>query len=317
MSFFFDNLLTTITIPSSYSTTGAYAVNGDTRYNIGAIRAYNNPDPIGTGTFNYFMCMSKNAPTGTDTNNYIGVFKITQNGTVYARDTYVSSWADYAEYFETFDQLPLDAGVSIVVVDPDLYELVVVDNEGNPANEELRNNITAIHQQYSGALDYMFQKGGYVRQAAQEDDPTKIIGVVRPNIGVRASSVVGNAAWTEWSNKYIIDDFGIPVKERYCHVQWSAGGVVYDYPENCIPSHVMAPQNLTKVWYKKDGTPYERAKLNPYYDPTASYKGRQDRSEWVLVGMLGQVPMLSDQPMHPNWIKLSKLSNRANNVLIK
>lgn len=317
MSFFFDNVLTTVTIPSTYSTTGAYAVNGDTRYNIGAIRAYNNPDVSGSGTFNYFMCMAKNAPTGPSTNNYLGVFKITQNGKVYARDTYVSSWADYAEYFESFHQLPIDYGTTVSIVDPDSYELIVVDEQGNPIDEETRNSIRTIHQSYSGALDFMFQKAGYVKPATDQDDPTSIIGVVRPTVGMKQSSVVGNIAWSEWQNKYIIDEFGIPQVENYAHIQWNAGGVNYDYMEGAVPSSIIVPEYATKVEYKKDGSRYTRAKLNPFYDASVPYKGRDERPEWVLVGLLGQVPVKSTQPLNPAWKKLGKISETVDKVLIK
>ncbi len=317
MSFFYDNSLTSITIPSTYSTTGAYAVNGDTRLNIGVIRAFNNPDPSGTGSFNYFMCMSKNSPTGPDTNNYKGIFKITQNGTVYARDTYISSWgADYAEYFESFTQKPIDYGKSVVIVDPDLYELCVVEDDGTPAMSETQDIIKRLHQEYSGTYDYMFTKRGYVREATQDDNVENVIGVVRPNVGTKQPSVIGNTQWDEWQSKYIVDEFGIPEVERYYHLMWSNGGLVYDYPFDQVPSHIKVPSDAYRVYNNKKGEPYYRAKINPLYDPVKQYHGRQYRDEWILVGLVGQMPILQNVPMNPRWKILSKLSEKVSQVLV-
>ena len=317
MSFFYDNALTTVTIPSQYSTTGAYAVNGDTRLNIGVIRAYNNPDLAGTGTFNYFMCMSKDAPVGPSTNNYKGIFKITQNGSVYTRDTYYSSYADYAEYFELFDGQPLPYGTTVVVVHPDEYELTVVMDDGTPADDTTKAYITNIHQTYSGALDQQFIKHGYVRAATSEDDPTTIIGVTRPSHGMKQPSVVGNAAWSEWQNMYVVDEFGLPMTEPYYHMVWNHGGVTYDYPADAIPSHITMPSSATKSYFKRDGTPYTRAVLNPTFKIGSNYTPRQSRPEWSLIGLLGQVPVRNDVPHHPGWTLMSRISDRVNQMLIK
>ena len=315
MSFFFDNKLTTIVNPSTYSVTGAYAVNGDTRYNIGVIRAVNSPDG-GTGSFNYLMLMAQGA-SGATQNNYLGIFKVDQNGTTYTRDTYVTGFADYAEYFETFDQLPLDYGTTVSLVDPDLYELVVVDHNGDPADEELQGQIRTIHQQFSGALDSMFYKDGFVRATTPEDDPTKVIGVVRPNYGLKASSVVGNSKWSEYANKYIMDEFGIPKKEPEYHIKWSAGGVNYDYIEGDVPRSMIVPPTAVRTCFRPDGKMYEKMQINPYYDYTIKYKGRAERPEWVLVGLLGQVPVLNTQLVNPNWVLMGRVSDRVNTMLLK
>jgi hypothetical protein len=319
MSFFYDNALTTVTIPTYYSTTGPYAVNGSAAVNIGAIRSSINPDPSLsnlTGTYNYLMCMAKNNPVGPTTNNYLGVLKITQNGTIFSRETTISSFgADYAEYFESFDQNPIPIGTTVIVVNPDDYELVVVDeNNSAPTGADL----TVIQHLYNNPdYGFMFQKNGYVRPAATGDNPSDIVGIVRPQIGTKLPTIIGNSAWSEWQNKYMIDEFGIPKTENYYHLVWNENGVNYNYPFDQVPPNISVPSYATKSWNNSRGDPYTRAKINPYYSSVAKYKSRMHRQEWILVGLLGQMPMLEQQPMNPGWKKISKSSNNVLQVLVK
>lgn len=44
------------------------------------------------------------------------------------------------------------------------------------------------------------------------------------------------------------------------------------------------------------------------YDPSTAYTPREEREEWILVGLLGQIPIRDDQRVHPNWIKLRSVS---------
>ena len=319
MSFFYDNALTSVTVPTTYSTTGPYAVNGSAAVNIGVIRSSINPDPSLsnlTGTYNYFMCMAKNNPVGPTTNNYLGVLKITQNGTIFSRQTTISSFgADYAEYFESFDQQPIKLGTSVIIVNPDEYELVIVDeNNMSPTGADL----IAI-QQLCLDPDYgfMFQKSGYVRPAATGDNPSDIIGVVRPQDGTKLPTVIGNSAWSEWQNKYMVDEFGIAKVEQYYHLVWNENGINYNYPFDQVPPNINVPSYATKSWYNSRGDPYTRAKINPYYAADANYKSRMHRDEWILVGLLGQMPMLQNQPMNPKWSKISKSSNGVVQILAK
>jgi hypothetical protein len=62
-----------------------------------------------------------------------------------------------------------------------------------------------------------------------------------------------------------------------------------------------------------DGNPT----INPLYDPTKEYVLRENRPEWHIVGLLGQVRILKGQPTAPGWIKLNDISDQVELWLIK
>ena len=57
--------------------------------------------------------------------------------------------------------------------------------------------------------------------------------------------------------------------------------------------------------------------LNPQYDPNLEYISRENRDEWNVVGLVGQVPILKTQPKHPSWIKMYDVSDTVEMWLIK
>lgn len=60
-----------------------------------------------------------------------------------------------------------------------------------------------------------------------------------------------------------------------------------------------------------------RPKLNPKYDPKKKYTPRQERPEWNLVGLLGQIPLKKGQPVAPGWIKIKKVNKDVEIWLVK
>jgi hypothetical protein len=57
--------------------------------------------------------------------------------------------------------------------------------------------------------------------------------------------------------------------------------------------------------------------LNPDYDSELEYIPREKRDEWNIVGLVGQVPTLKQQPVNPNWIKMHNISDTVEMWLIK
>jgi hypothetical protein len=41
--------------------------------------------------------------------------------------------------------------------------------------------------------------------------------------------------------------------------------------------------------------------LNPKYNPKKEYKNRDERPEWIIVGLLGQIPINKGQPVKDSW----------------
>lgn len=57
--------------------------------------------------------------------------------------------------------------------------------------------------------------------------------------------------------------------------------------------------------------------LNPSYNPELTYSTREERDEWVVVGLLGQVAIDKTAPKNPNWLYLKDLSQDVELWLIK
>lgn len=57
--------------------------------------------------------------------------------------------------------------------------------------------------------------------------------------------------------------------------------------------------------------------LNPNYDSEITYVSRENRVEWNVVGLIGQVPITKGQPVNSNWIKMKDISSSVEEWLIK
>jgi len=303
-----------MTQPSWYGPTGPYAVNGSTRMNFGAIRTSVVAGSGDETNFNYFACFAKNG-SSSSTNNFTGRFRIQGNGNVYTSAGYTWNSYDFAEYYESFDGKQIPVGTTVVAVDPDEYDMVIQNPDGTPFDFD-KINLTLTDM--TGALDCInyYNRRAFVRASTGSDDPKKIIGVVRPK-GEDLASVVGNSQWNEWSNKYMRDDFGRKIKEPVFYVKWTEHGVKYCYRYDAIPSYIKVPAHAIRTYYNEKGEMYTRYKENIFYDPSVEYEPRDAREEWVIVGMVGQVEVKNDQPVHPEWKKISKISDTVSMYLIK
>tara|TARA_R110002012_G_scaffold318310_1_gene536430 strand:- start:804 stop:2576 length:1773 start_codon:yes stop_codon:yes gene_type:complete len=146
------------------------------------------------------------------------------------------------------------------------------------------------------------------------------IGVVRPRSN---SVVIGNSAPFKWTSKYLKDDYGAYIEEEYTVTEWVDGknedGSNNDiqYHTDKIPSDVTVPSDATVVSTEKDGTKLMRRKINPDYDESKTYKPREERDEWCLIGLLGQIPITKGQPMASNWIKMKDVSDTVEMWMVK
>jgi len=71
--------------------------------------------------------------------------------------------------------------------------------------------------------------------------------------------------------------------------------------------------NFGAVFYDKDGYP----KINPEYNPEQEYINREDRPEWNIVGLVGQVYIKKGSPINPDWIFIKNANEDADLYLIK
>ena len=110
-----------------------------------------------------------------------------------------------------------------------------------------------------------FDTGEKIRKAKGND--TYILGIVSGN-----ASVIGNSYNDQWQNMYVTDDFG-----RIQYEDVEVANFTDDDGNIIIPAHTE-----------------KRMKINPDYDNTQEYIGRENRKEWSAVGMLGVLPVRDD-----------------------
>ena len=204
-------------------------------------------------------------------------FQMTSAGSMSADGSFSGSGADYAEYFETADGNGIDIGKTVV-------------------------------------LD-----GNKVRASTSSDDASAIIGVVRPKEDGKCSMTIGNTAWNHWTDKYLTDDFGVFIWEDYTVKEWTEtinnedGSITtknHSYPSDFIPEGVTAPADA-KVLTQ------QRKKQNPDWNEDTEYVKRQDRKEWVIIGLLGQIPINKNEKTGTNWIKMRDISNTVEEWLVR
>ena len=209
-------------------------------------------------------------------------FNFRGDGNAYADGSFNNSGADYAEYFESHTGSAIPRGTSVV----------------------LENN--------------------KVRAATSEDNVADIIGVVRPKEFGKNSMVIGNTAWNMWSEKYLTDDFNCYVMEDYSVVSWyeyrgedNDERIFVTYESDNIPSDVIVPDDAETNTHDENGVKFQRRALNPDFDGSLTYEPREERDEWVIVGLIGQVQILDGQPTNDRWIKMRDISDTVEEWYIR
>lgn len=179
--------------------------------------------------------------------------------------------------------------------------------DGNAANED-RRGLTVV-------LD-----GHKVRPALATDAPASIIGAVSVN-----PTVIGDAAWNMWTDKYLTDDYGSYVLEDYEVWEWTekvikpgvgpgAHETVEDKPHSyafdAVPEGLVVPVDKTVIIQ-------QRRKLNPAYDPAQEYVPREKRPEWVTIGLMGKLRIRKGQPVGDRWLKMRDISDTVEEWLVR
>jgi uncharacterized beta-barrel protein YwiB (DUF1934 family) len=213
-----------------------------------------------TDAFRFMTCW-----TGGDTDDQ---FRFHGNGDAYNDGTWITSGADYAEYFESKDGNAIAVGTTVKL---DGDKIVACESGDTP------------------------------------------IGVVRPK---GCSTTIGNAAWGKWQGKYLVDDYSSPVKEEYSVTKWIEDTEDIQYQTDKIPEDVTVPDDAIVTSTEEDGSKLMRKKLNPDWNDSEEYSPRSERDEWVIVGLLGQIPVAKGQPTG-NWIKMKDISDTVEMYFVK
>jgi len=262
-----------------------------------------NPSGEVDGIYNYMATNADWAYVHYDAANSTNRVLMSAAGQIDAEGTINASQSlDYAEYFESKDGKVIANGTSV-------------------------------------KLD-----GGKIVPCSDDDTP---LGVIRPK---SAQCIVGGGQIFHWKDRFVKDDYGADVWESYTLTKWTEeitfeeyikrgkdetggaiGGIVTDskvegdvkkdiphkyyrkhkYHSDRLPKDVTAPKDAETITPAK-----KRQKLNPDYDASKSYKSREERDEWHIVGLLGQIPVTKGQPTG-SWIKMKDVSDTVEMYFVK
>lgn len=148
---------------------------------------------------------------------------------------------------------------------------------------------------------------GKVRVATLADTAADIIGVVRPKNNGLTASVAGKNT-TTGVFEYELDEFGRVVEEKYFIWSWvDENNVNYNYPSDQVPDGIVVPENKTVS---------ESAR----WKKTANYQGTQPTAQdtvgYVLVGLLGQIPVRKNAVKPLTWVLMKSLGSNADLYLV-
>jgi hypothetical protein len=202
----------------------------------------------------------------------------------------------------------------------------ILRGDGNAYADGTWNNNGADYAEYfESATGQVIPTGSTVvlennkvRLATVTDNPDDVIGVVRPKEPSKASMMIGNTAWNKWANKYLTDDFDRFIMEEHDVVEWTdEDGKEYSYESHNIPANVVVPTNAVSKTHDANGIKFQHYKLNPEWNPDAEYVNRENRDEWLIIGLIGQVKILKGQVMGERWKKMRDVSQSVQEWFIR
>ena len=135
---------------------------------------------------------------------------------------------------------------------------------------------------------------GTIHIASPLDNPTDVFGVVSVK-----PSVLGDTMWNEWSGRFLRDKFGA----KLSNTVYFLANVSNENERIRCGINDTAPDGYEKVISSEFIE-------NPKFDPKIHYISREDRPEWVAIGLLGKLRVLPGEIVNPNW-KLLKTHKHA------
>ena len=149
------------------------------------------------------------------------------------------------------------------------------------------------------------------------------IGVIR---APRTSTVVGGTQTFHWGGKYLRDEYDAMIFETLSYYSWTGDdGQPMQFWEDEQPEGVTIPDDAHV-------SELRRPKVNPdydsdiFYDDVARaegddnpkrYRDREERDEWNIVGLMGQVKITKGQVTASTWVKMKDTSETVESWFIK
>ena len=205
-------------------------------------------------------------------------FAVQTTGAIYGGSTYATVAADYAEFFEWAD--------------------------GN-LNAEDRVGCSVV-----------VAAGGKIRLATPEDSSSDLLGVVSGT-----GAVIGNSAELYWAKRFLYDNYGRRIMEDREVYTWTEE---QPDPENPTGPPIQVEQVVYADETDQASIPatakmvvHTFPKENPDWDKNQEYVSREQRPEWAIIGLLGQIWVRKGQKIKPSWISLGQSNEDAELWLVK
>jgi hypothetical protein len=241
--------------------------------------------------------------------------KFDGNGNGYADATWQDNSFDYAELFEWKTHLSNDSDINAlwgktVVLDGDKVKLAESGDEANVIGVIRPKGSTNSHGdglQWGGKWKKdvwgNYETEGYTRITWQEEK------------GYRHSYPKDRIP-THRLKKSVCEDKDIHKKESSFELDNEGNKIPVIVPNT---AEEKTAANYVERTHKKGkaDVPLKRRIYNDSYNPATAYNRRQDRlKEWVLIGMLGQVPVRDSAIIPTHWKKMKNLESGIDKYFI-
>ena len=256
--------------------------------------------------------------TGGDSDNQ---HLLKGDGTSYADGAWNATGADYAEYFETKDGKSIAVGTTVKL---DGDKVVACGNSDTPIGvTRPYGTSTSVGNLAWNKWDKKYLKDDYGAYIMEEHTITEWVEEITVDDYVENNEnykkVEGN------KEELYTENDELPKGKKVGDVKVAVVPDTYfrehSYHTDKIPSGTTAPDDATVISVEGDGRlkgqKLKRRKSNPDFDSSKDYVSREDRDEWVIVGLLGQIPVTKGQPMSDNWIKMKDVSDTVELYFVK
>ena len=243
---------------------------------------------------------------------------ISSAGQIDAEGTINASQAlDYAEYFESKDGKEIAVGTTVKL---DGNKIVACSDEDTPLGvirPKSGKQIVGGGQLFHWENKYM--KDDYGADIWEDYTITKWIEEVTSEIylkrGKDETGGVHGGSLRYYKEEPVLynEDDTLPSGKQIGDVKTSVKYFCeHQYHSDYLPKDVSVPSNAETI---EPNT--QRQKLNPDFDISKTYKSREERTEWHIVGLLGQIPITKGQPVASNWMKMKDVSDKVEMYFVK
>ncbi|MES0488428.1 MAG: peptidase G2 autoproteolytic cleavage domain-containing protein [Leptospirales bacterium] len=240
--------------------------------------------------------------------------------------------ADFAEYFKSTDGSSIDVGLSVVLEKDKIRKakkeevpVGIISNKpvvlggshmewpGKILQDPFGNEILEEYKE-----EIMAQKTEKVKRERQK---VKTKTIEEDVIETVEKTIKGKKVMVEVTKKE---------KREIDEPQFKEVEIYDEKTKEIIRTEqvpIMETFEVEELVYDENGGPVmvgtgkfekkTRPKLNPKYDPKREYVPRDQRPEWNVVGLVGQIPLRKGQPTAPGWVKMKDLDKDVELWLVK